>query len=377
MAITTHDAETASPGPAGHVAVLDGVRGIAIFMVLVWHYFVFSFVGEPSSFAWGLARISILAWSGVDLFFVLSGYLLGSILIRHRHAAGSYTTFWVRRLCRIVPMYVVLLALWFTLQALLAASTNPGLRWLFDHGMPWWSYLTLTQNFPMAHAGTLGANFLTPTWSLAVEAQFYLVLPMIVAAARPKLLPWVLATLICISCALRTIVTGVVPVFVLLPTHMDSLMCGVLLAALLAESGTRAWLDLHQGLMSGLLGVAAIGFVALTLWPGTFGALRFSMLAIFYSLLIAFVMTRPASFIAACLQARWLVSLGAISYTVYLFHQPANGLLHALVFGQPPRLHGIASALVTAAAAASTVGFAWMTLRWIEQPIIRIGRRYG
>jgi peptidoglycan/LPS O-acetylase OafA/YrhL len=94
----------------GRVPELDGLRGIAIGMILVFHYFLLQFVvvpGTPAAYALAMGR---LAWSGVDLFFVLSGFLIGGILLDVRDSSNYFQVFYTRRFFRIVPVYCVLLA---------------------------------------------------------------------------------------------------------------------------------------------------------------------------------------------------------------------------------------------------------------------------
>jgi peptidoglycan/LPS O-acetylase OafA/YrhL len=93
---------------ASRLPELDGVRGIAILMVLVWHYAVYEFQPEPGSIgAYALACLR-LSWSGVDLFFVLSGFLIGGILIDNQQSNNYFKVFYVRRVCRIFPLYFFL-----------------------------------------------------------------------------------------------------------------------------------------------------------------------------------------------------------------------------------------------------------------------------
>src|SRR5216117_2710692 len=98
------DREYAAALPA-RIPELDGIRGLAILLVLVWHYWA-SRVHPPlgSAFA-GIWMLCGLTWSGVDLFFVLSGFLIGGVLLEQRDSANYFKTFYVRRVCRIFPIY--------------------------------------------------------------------------------------------------------------------------------------------------------------------------------------------------------------------------------------------------------------------------------
>lgn len=220
-------------------AELDGLRGLAILMVLVWHYVGVPLKsaelgGQPSGLSQGLS----LAWSGVDLFFVLSGFLIGGILLDNKEGSNYFRAFYARRVCRIFPLYFLFLLAFFVL---LAFPYSPALfggafGWLFGNPMPSWSYLTLTQNFAMVQEGKFGPNWLTVTWSLAVEEHFYLVLPFLIWLVPKKGLPYVLAGLILAVPLSRVILLDLYPglgqmsSYLLSPFRADALLLGVLCA---------------------------------------------------------------------------------------------------------------------------------------------------
>lgn len=167
------------------IPVLDGLRGTAIFLVLVRH----SIAGTPTTSPIWAAVLSPLrlSWSGVDLFFVLSGFLIGGILLDAKHSKNYFETFYIRRAFRILPIYGVVLILYF--------SRHLPIRWLPELlgqtsalPIPWFSFFTFTQNFWMAAFGWYGPLAIAPTWSLAVEEQFYLTIPFLVRKLRQKVL---------------------------------------------------------------------------------------------------------------------------------------------------------------------------------------------
>ena len=194
------------------VPQLDGLRGLAILLVLIWHYVACQM--DPK---WGslgvetfgfrvadtLHALISMTWSGVDFFFVLSGFLLGGILMDHKTSPCFFRTFYVRRVCRLFPLYYLLLLLFGLTTLAPLSQACPGLNWLFDHPLPMWSYATFTQNFQMAFKELIGAKQLGVTWSLAVEEQFYLILPLIVYFTTRRSLPFVLVTLILAAPLLR------------------------------------------------------------------------------------------------------------------------------------------------------------------------------
>ena len=144
-----------------------------------------------------------LSWTGVDLFFVLSGFLIGGILLDSRASTNYYSVFYKRRFFRIIPIYLVALLVVPVLVSLGQGPEASRLRMAHLEGAPWYAYLTFTQNFWMAHAGTLGCNGLAMTWSLAVEEQFYLTVPLYIRALSRRWLTRFLVIGICSAPLLR------------------------------------------------------------------------------------------------------------------------------------------------------------------------------
>lgn len=164
--------------PFGRIAELDGVRGLAIALVLVWHYLASSI--DQRVAADGLvvlSKVFALTWSGVDLFFVLSGFLIGGILLDNIDSPTYFRTFYVRRIARILPLYFAWFLLFLIIVRLGIFRSIPSLEHLFADPLPVWSYVTFTQNFVMTSSYRFGAEWLGVTWSLAIEEQFYLILP--------------------------------------------------------------------------------------------------------------------------------------------------------------------------------------------------------
>lgn len=159
---------------ASRIPQLDGVRGLAILLVLIWHYAVAPLL--PSAGDWAPLFKTVLGftWSGVDLFFVLSGFLIGGILLDNRDATHYYKAFYARRICRIWPIYLVWLGVF--LMGLVVVNTvapQAPFAWQFQQPQPVWAYATLTQNLTMAASGTFGAPWLDVTWSLRQFSALY------------------------------------------------------------------------------------------------------------------------------------------------------------------------------------------------------------
>jgi peptidoglycan/LPS O-acetylase OafA/YrhL len=189
-----------NPAPLGHLPELDGLRGLAILLVLFFH------------FAADLPRNVIFlgpvyfGWSGVGLFFVLSGFLITRILLRTRRAEGYFRSFYVRRALRIFPLYSGVLAfctLLFVLFPVLRPMF-PGDRDRIFHWLYLGNWTPLLAGEDQRRMGTF--------WSLAIEEQFYWIWPFIVWKVRPSRLPFVAGGAIATAIALRAASTDWRPI---------------------------------------------------------------------------------------------------------------------------------------------------------------------
>jgi peptidoglycan/LPS O-acetylase OafA/YrhL len=358
----------------GRVPELDGVRGLAILLVVIWHYVAFPLqevLGSPGPFVLQALR---LTGSGVDLFFVLSGFLIGGLLLDHRESPNYFQAFYFRRFCRIVPLYFVWLGLFYLLvRAGPTVVASPVLGRIFQQPFPLWSYVTFTQNLLMARAETLGPEWLGITWSLAVEEQFYLLLPLMVRFIAPRRLPWAFALLVLMAPIHRAVAEsrGALGALVLMPCRADALLLGVLCACLLRrEEGRRLvarsrWV-LYGILLSALLVcLAAIGYMRSAGFP--------SLLAVLYAALLLIAVTEHRGPIAWLFRQRWLRGLGLLAYGVYLIHQAVNGFAHGWILGRLPGFGTISEIAVTSGAFAATVAIATFSWRKLEKPFIRWG----
>jgi peptidoglycan/LPS O-acetylase OafA/YrhL len=365
---------TALPEPAtGRIRELDGVRGLAILLVLVWHYLVCE-VGAPPP----LFRILNVTWSGVDLFFVLSGFLIGGILIDHRDAPNYFSVFYRRRICRIFPLYYAFFLAFVLLRHRLELGAASA--WLFERPMPLWSYATFTQNFLMAKTGSLGPAALAATWSLAIEEQFYLLLPIVIRFVPVRRLPYVLAPFIAVAPMARMWFYGrdgaSVGWEVLLICKTDALLLGVVCAWLIRRYGVRL------AAAASFLRIAffsCLGFVALAQYVTVTPAISMlihSFLAVGFAALILLVLVTPASPIARLTRVRWLRWLGVVSYGVYVIHELILGIVYGVARRDWPHFLSLRDLVLPAIALVVTLLVAAASYRWFERPILDIGRRW-
>jgi peptidoglycan/LPS O-acetylase OafA/YrhL len=370
------------PGVGGRIPALDGLRGIAILLVLSWHL-VFE-RHENSGFLPGLFALGGFTWSGVDLFFVLSGFLIGGILLDAKNSARYFKTFYVRRAFRILPLYGLITVVYVFYHLLLAPEPSK---------IPLISYPTFTQNFWMAYLGTFGTAGMGVTWSLAIEEQFYLTIPVLVRRLTRTRLCWALALVVIGAPVLRTLILlkferGRFADYVLMPCRADALCLGVLAALLVRIRrvwnlllAKRIWL---RSASAGLLVI--LGWLALHNYRESATPMviyGYSLLALFYMCCLLMALTETGVFHRA-LCNRQLMELGGIAYCVYLVHAPLIVEGRKLV----PRYFPVVSRLPIPHARAVeelvagllgiivTLAVAKFSWRFIEQPLVRRGHSY-
>jgi len=348
------------------VAQLDGVRGVAIALVLLSHYVHRQRV--PYS------QFLNLTWSGVDLFFVLSGFLICGIVVDNRDAANLFRVFYARRVCRIFPLYFLLLGA-FVVLAHTPLAGHTAFRWLFSNPLPYWSYATFTQNILMGLRGEFGARFLGVTWSLAVEEQFYVVLPLLVYLLPRRALLATLTAAVLLAPVLRWSAPGM-QAFVNTPWRADSLLSGACLAILVRSPRFMAVVrERYRMVQTAFLGFLA-GAAVMTASPGAFGPLNHLWLAGLYSVFILIAFVHRDGYIGRQLARPILVWLGATSYGIYMYHQAVSGLLHGAIRGQKPGVATLGDFAVTALALLTTLLLATLSYYLLERPILRYGHSW-
>jgi peptidoglycan/LPS O-acetylase OafA/YrhL len=370
------------------IPALDGLRGIAILLVLLWHGVFAQY--SPSPLLTKLLSAGKLSWSGVDLFFVLSGFLIGGILLDAREAHFYFRAFYLRRVCRILPLYLLVVSLY-----LLCYLSIPGFSaWLgFDvlH-IPAWTFFLFVQNFWMVPLGQFGAGPLGITWSLAIEEQFYLTVPWIIRKLSGGHLIALLLSVVIAAPVLRTLLFftlqhGGFADYVLMPCRADALCMGVLCSVLLREPHAWTWIQ-RKFAFVGTLGVMLLlALVWLSVrntdvFSAPMVTVGYSLLALFYSCgLLAALAKKPRLF-ERFLTIQPLRQLGKIAYCVYLIHYPMLRLGNKAVAASLRDLAvihhagGISVLLGDALGFAATLFLACLSWRFLEQPALRRGHRY-
>jgi peptidoglycan/LPS O-acetylase OafA/YrhL len=284
-----------------YIPELQGLRGLAVLGVVIYHC-------HPRLQGTCLYYPSLWGWAGVNLFFVLSGFLITSILLEARDKPHYFRNFYARRALRIWPVYLLVLAICYA-----NAPWFVGLP-IFDavKTAPWWAYLFFLQN--LIHLALPPA--IGQTWSLAIEEQYYFVWAPVVRLLRPS---WALATLliaVLVACPLFRMhhFAWLTPTHTLI--HLDGIALGSLLAFGLYTIHLSRLTWLWFGLSGFVLGIAATATIA----GGT--AFLDSALALAFTgaILAAIASTGAGNPINALLRRGPLAFYGRISYGLYMIH---------------------------------------------------------
>ena len=358
---------------------LDTLRSLAIVLVFAYHYTVF--VSGAPTFGW----VGEIGWVGVDLFFVLSGYLIAnqifSGLAKGREL--SVKAFYARRFLRTLPNFYVVLALYFLFPAVMGGNPPP----------PLWTFLTFTQNI-LLQPGTAFSH----AWSLCIEEQFYLLLPAVALIGVRHVRSirvgwWLLAALMLGAIAIRSAlwlrygreadgaIQGYHPhIYYATWCRFDEFLPGVALAMLKNFHPAR-WARLLQwGRLTELAALASVGvmFVLLLSFYRIDGyGYGYAMTAFGYSLLAcAFALATLAALSPGSLLHRVRVPgaarLAAWSYAIYLSHKPLAVILQRALDSRGIEANSAAAAV--ASILVCLVG-GWLLCRLVETPFMNLRDR--
>jgi peptidoglycan/LPS O-acetylase OafA/YrhL len=361
-----------------HFPVLDGLRGLAIIAVLFRHTSDIFQAHGPAT-RWFLPFMEFGGW-GVDLFFVLSGFLITGILLDTRAALNRGSSFYGRRILRIFPVYYLALGLILLLEphfAWIKAAAN--LQNLTDH----LAYLFYFQNWiPLWHHGDYPESFIGHFWSLAVEEQFYMVWPAVVWHLSGRALARLCALALFVIFVVRILLIAHfgagIWVYAFTITRADGLFVGSAIAAIYATKGpiSNRFLASSAAIGAAALAVIAVVGPARQLWlTGTYMAMiGVPAVALLSGVLLVYSLQFTGSALGRFFQQRWLRAFGKYSYGMYVWHFPIiYGIRHifderGVVFPLPTPQAFLYLAMLFALSFAA----AWLSFTCYEQWFLRL-----
>jgi peptidoglycan/LPS O-acetylase OafA/YrhL len=367
-----------STNTPNRLAGLDHLRAFAIIFVYLFHY------RQHGSPAW-VDEAGRFGWTGVDLFFILSGYLVGGQLMK-QIAAGttiSFKDFYLRRAFRILPAYFVVLIIYVTVPAFTERSVLP----------PLWRMLTFTQNFGL---DIIKTGAFSHSWSLCIEEQFYLILPlvlMVLMIAKPA--KYGTAFIIVLFAAgfvfryysWQHFVAPLAAagqndveklayfkwIYYVTYNRLDGLLVGATIAAL-SYFKPLLWSRIMQYsnilFATGLLLLVAAYFLCYDMI--TFGAavFGFPLVALGYGLIVTAALS-PGNFLY-CYPSRVSSVIAMLSYSIYLTHKQLNHMVRVLL--QPLQLGDDSGIIFAASVALALTGGILLHLA-IEKPFLKLRDR--
>jgi peptidoglycan/LPS O-acetylase OafA/YrhL len=351
---------------------LTGIRGFAAVWVLVYHTWTF-FAPLPVTVGAGGATLELtpffsLGWAGVDVFFVLSGFVLALPFVRAQLSDAprpSFRVFFQRRVLRVIPAYFAQLLILIPLALAGKLGDVPSLPNIAAH-------LALAHNFSQEYSGAIN----TPYWTMPIEWDFYLAFPLLILWLKPGRWAWLAGLSIAATIAYRLLIYATPstrPLLEQFPGRSDQFIFGMIGAyAFLRSAAPDQRRERAADLMALFAVAAAIGLMyllhyrveeyfrgewTLYTWHTLFGAA---------SAVLLVAVAWNGRIVTAVLANRAMVGLGAISYSIYLWHYPLLLWIKSSGWAEGAAKHGMM--LMLPLALAVVVPVAYISYHFIERP---------
>lgn len=350
---------------------LDGLRGIAILLVILLHNFKFT-------------NYFFFGWLGVDLFFVLSGYLITDILLRTVESKNFLRNFYMRRVLRILPLYVFVLIICLYVLPQLISSIH--IDYYQDNQVWFW---TFTQNWLFIFKSPIGSPIIMHFWSLAVEEQFYLVWPFIILwVKKPKPLLWISFLMLVAVMILRVVlwrfqIEDLAYDSLYTFTRIDGICVGCMVALILRVN--PGLLEKYRYIV--VLTLAGLNFIIYFLnfnSPARFPYLAFvgyTTFAILFGILLYECITRDSKWIKILFANKPLRFFGRISFGFYVYHWPVYLVLFPYlrdVLIEEALLNSSVAQWISAIVATLTsLGLSVLSYRYFESYFLRLKKHYS
>jgi peptidoglycan/LPS O-acetylase OafA/YrhL len=369
---------------ASRFVALDGLRGIAVLLVMIFHYCE-PLYHKQTIFSKIVFKLTHFGWCGVDLFFVLSGFLITGILLDAKGSDRYFSTFYIRRTLRIFPLYYGILAICFLVVPLFGNYKSIEDNAVVSHQQALWCYYT---NIDIVRHGWVeNGDYLNMShfWSLAVEEQFYIVWPFIVWVCSRRMLIGTCVICICGALLFRTWYAyglgNTAAASLLMQCRIDALAWGALAAMFVR--GARGATSIERPAKC-MLFISAFVLISICVKFRCFPAgeplvltIGLSALAIFFTaLVIVAVLSTSQSWFGRVCRNDALRSTGRIAYGLYVFHYLIHPfLLPILTFSgfHVPYVLAAIMYLLSAFAAAFTIS--WLSWHMYEKHFLRLKDR--
>lgn len=346
-----------------HYPALDGLRGMAILLVVVYHNF-------------GFINVFFFGWLGVDLFFVLSGFLITDILLQTKGRPGFLKNFYLRRILRIFPLYYLTLILFLFILPRLVSSFD--VAYYREHQLWLWTYL---QNWIYTFQNPGHTNTLNHLWSLAVEEQFYLVWPLAVLLIKnPRHLLLLISLVLVAVLGLRlwawmTQVADLAYFNLFTFTRVDGICIGCMIA-LLRQIRPGLLNRYTTAIVLFFAGMNFIFFFVNRRYDFAFPYLAlagYTTFAMIFGLLVNEAVSGSTKWVQLLFTIPVLRFLGRISYGFYIFHWPVYLLLAPVltqwfaggISGHPLQI------LVSVTATLAAIAVSWISFRYYESYFLK------
>jgi peptidoglycan/LPS O-acetylase OafA/YrhL len=372
------------PFKLGYRPELDGLRAVAVCSVLLVHSSVATNGADFQGTGAGLPLLLSGGFLGVDIFFVLSGFLITTILLGEWQQAGAidFRAFYIRRALRLSPAMIL---------TLIAATIY--VRFFRPEGSHFDMFAVAVSalyvsNFALVFAG-LRLGMLTPTWSLSVEEQFYSLWPLTLTTmlrrSRKTVVHWTIG--LAIGAAILRLVLYIIAWKTLswpwlgaanhlIFARMDSLLCGALVAMAAAWGGLDR-LTARQWRIAAWIAMVVLAILMVVSEPA--GASLFyygyAVTAVASAVLIAALVVSPPRLVSVVLRSKPFVWTGKISYGLYLYHMPIFVLMPWPSFQFLP--HAVAPYAMLAVAIVLSFAVAAVSYYLVERPCLDLKHRFG
>ena len=369
-----------------HYAQLDGLRACAILPVVAYH---FGLQHKDTNDPGLLLDLSHFGWMGVDLFFVLSGFLITSILVETKEGPRYFKNFLMRRFLRIWPLYYAALFTLFFAIPWMVSTTPPEIERMQEH--QWWFWL-YGANWLFASLGDFsnvpGGYF----WSLAVEEQFYLIWPFVVYHLSERGILRLALTLLGLSLLGRAIglyLFELTPstLYAMTFTHLDGLVVGAALAICLRHEHLVQWLAPKVPYVFALSLAALIGIRlsggSWVFWTPEMAFTGYTLIALMCGAVL-FAVIRYGSnhqWVRLLLENKPMMETGRYSYALYLIHVPVGvalaSLFHHFDLFDATYGYAIGYALFFAVALSLSWLLSWLSYHVFEKHILKLKRHFS